>query len=48
MIKQLTYLFLAWLILATLTGCATLRGMGEDFQNLGRGIKKTVSGSPEK
>ncbi len=27
-----------------LAGCATLRGMGEDIQNLGKGIKKAVSG----
>ncbi len=31
-------------ILIGLASCATLRGMGEDIQNLGKGIKKTVSG----
>ncbi|MGH7830987.1 MAG: entericidin A/B family lipoprotein [Candidatus Binatia bacterium] len=34
----------ALLLLALLLGgCATLRGMAEDIQNLGRGLKKTVS-----
>lgn len=31
------------LLLIILTGCATLRGMGEDAENLGKGIKKTVA-----
>jgi predicted small secreted protein len=30
-------------LLIGLAGCATLRGMGEDIQNLGKGRKKTVS-----
>lgn len=34
-LMSLLFLFLA--------GCATLRGMGEDVQNLGKGIKKAVS-----
>ncbi len=29
--------------LLTLTGCATFRGMGEDIENLGKAIKKSVS-----
>ncbi|HEX2227021.1 MAG TPA: entericidin A/B family lipoprotein [Candidatus Binatia bacterium] len=35
------------LILAVLAleGCATVRGIGEDIQSLGRAIKRTVSGS---
>jgi predicted small secreted protein len=37
MLVLLTALFIA------LSGCATVRGMGEDIQNLGRGIKKTFS-----
>jgi len=31
------------LLLIILAGCATFRGMAEDTENLGRGIKKTVS-----
>ncbi len=27
-------------------GCATMRGMGEDIQSLGRGIKKVFSEEP--
>ncbi|HWO41701.1 MAG TPA: hypothetical protein VNO43_07860 [Candidatus Eisenbacteria bacterium] len=26
-----------------LEGCATVRGIAEDIQNLGRGLKRTVS-----
>ena len=29
----------------TLEGCATTRGIGEDLQDLGRGLKKAVSGT---
>ncbi len=29
-------------LLAALTACATFRGMGEDLQNLGKGIRETV------
>ena len=25
-------------------GCATIRGMGEDIQSIGRAVKRTVSG----
>lgn len=39
--KAATYLLIA-LILVTLQGCATLRGMAEDMQNLGRGVKQTI------
>jgi len=31
------------LLLIVLAGCATFRGMAQDFENLGRGIKKTAS-----
>ncbi|MGH7352237.1 MAG: hypothetical protein ACREJJ_07680 [Candidatus Methylomirabilales bacterium] len=31
------------LLLIVLAGCATFRGMAQDTENLGRGIKKTVS-----
>ena len=36
-----------WLLLSVLlfwtAGCATMRGMGEDIQSLGRGVKKVFS-----
>ena len=36
-----------WLLLGVLlfftAGCATMRGMGQDLQSLGRGIKKVFS-----
>jgi predicted small secreted protein len=32
------------LAVLTLQGCATTRGIGEDLQDLGRALKKTVSG----
>lgn len=35
-------LFVA-LLLVALAGCATLRGMAEDAENLGKGLKKTIS-----
>jgi len=38
-----TKLLLLTLLLIVLEGCATLRGVAEDIQNLGRGIKKTIS-----
>lgn len=31
------------LLLLLLVGCATMRGIAEDTQNLGRGLKKTIS-----
>lgn len=31
------------LLLIPLNGCATLRGMGEDAENLGKALKKTLS-----
>jgi predicted small secreted protein len=36
-------LLLAIAFLATLAGCNTIRGMGEDIQALGRGIQRTLS-----
>jgi predicted small secreted protein len=30
-------------LLIVLEGCATLRGIGEDIQSLGRGVKRTIS-----
>lgn len=35
--------FLMALLMMFLAGCATLRGIAEDTQNLGRGLKKTLS-----
>jgi len=32
-------------LLLVLEGCATLRGMGEDAENFGKGLRKTVSES---
>lgn len=35
-----------WLLIVLLfgtVGCATMRGVGEDIQSLGRGIKKVFS-----
>jgi predicted small secreted protein len=40
--KKRTLLLLA-LLSIVLGGCATVRGMAEDVENLGRGLKKTVS-----
>jgi predicted small secreted protein len=36
---------LFWLVLAVLTleGCATIRGIGEDIQSLGRAVKRAFS-----
>ncbi|MFQ5989494.1 MAG: entericidin EcnAB [Candidatus Methylomirabilales bacterium] len=39
--KKVISLLLA-LVLILLVGCATFRGMGQDAESLGRGIKKTV------
>jgi predicted small secreted protein len=36
---------LLWLLVAVLTleGCATIRGIGEDIQSLGRAVKRAFS-----
>jgi predicted small secreted protein len=41
--KKNLLLWMFLLIIIALEGCATLRGIGEDIQNLGRGLKRTVS-----
>lgn len=41
--RTLRLVFIVSLLVAGLAGCATLRGMGEDFENLGKGIKKSIS-----
>lgn len=33
------------LLMIVLAGCATFRGMAQDTENLGRGMKKTISES---
>jgi len=40
--KKRTLLLLA-VLLIVLGGCATVRGMAEDIENLGKGLKKTIS-----
>ncbi len=42
--KKMLRLCALLLVVFAVEGCATLHGMGEDIQNLGRGVKKTVSG----
>jgi predicted small secreted protein len=42
--KKRLLLSALFLIVLALDGCATLNGMGEDIQSLGRAVKRTVSG----
>jgi len=42
--SKILLLWVSLLVVLVLEGCATVRGMGEDIQNLGRAIKRTVSG----
>jgi predicted small secreted protein len=42
--KKKTFLLWVSLLVLVLEGCATVRGVGEDIQNLGRVIKRAVSG----
>jgi len=37
-------LWASLLVVLALEGCGTVRGMGEDIQNLGRAMKRAVSG----
>ena len=41
--RHLTLLIVALMLLASLAGCATFRGMGEDIENLGKAMKKSTS-----
>jgi predicted small secreted protein len=41
--KRLLFWALLLVVLAS-EGCATIRGMGEDIQSIGRGVKRAVSG----
>jgi predicted small secreted protein len=42
--KNTLLLWASLLVVLALGGCATVRGMGEDIQNLGTAIKRAVSG----
>ena len=43
--KKKKLLLWAWfLVVLASEGCATVRGMGEDIQSIGRAVKRTVSG----
>jgi predicted small secreted protein len=42
--KKTLLLWASLLVVLALEGCATVRGMGEDLQSLGRAIKRAVSG----
>jgi predicted small secreted protein len=42
--KKTLLLWASLLVVLALEGCATVRGMGEDIQNLGRAMKRAVSG----
>jgi predicted small secreted protein len=42
--SKILLLWMWLLVVLVLEGCATVRGMGEDIQSLGRAIKRTVSG----
>jgi predicted small secreted protein len=41
--KKTLLLWALLLVVLVLEGCATLRGIAEDIQNLGRGLKRTIS-----
>jgi len=42
--KKALLLWVLLLFVVGLEGCATIRGMGEDIQSLGRAVKRAVSG----
>jgi predicted small secreted protein len=42
--KKKLLLWTLFLVVLTSEGCATVRGMGEDIQSIGRAVKRTVSG----
>jgi len=41
--KKMLFLWALLLVAFVFEGCATLRGIAEDIQSLGRGLKRTVS-----
>jgi predicted small secreted protein len=42
--KKTLFLSALLLVVSALEGCATIRGIGEDIQSLGRALKRAVSG----
>jgi predicted small secreted protein len=42
--KKTLLLWASLLVVLALEGCATIRGIGEDIQDLGRALKRAVSG----
>ena len=42
--KKTLFLSALLLVVLALEGCATIRGIGEDIQSLGRALKRAVSG----
>ena len=42
--KKTLFLSALLLVVLALEGCATIRGIGEDLQSLGRAVKRAVSG----
>jgi predicted small secreted protein len=42
--KKTLLLWASLLVVFVIEGCATVRGIGEDIQDLGRAIKRAVSG----
>jgi predicted small secreted protein len=43
-VKMKKLIWTLLLVVLASEGCATIRGMGEDIQNLGRAVKRSVSG----
>jgi predicted small secreted protein len=41
--KKKLLLWLLPFVVVVVEGCATVRGLGEDIQNLGRALKRAVS-----
>jgi predicted small secreted protein len=42
--KKTLLLWASLLVVLALEGCATVRGIGDDIQSLGRALKRAVSG----
>ena len=42
--KNRLLLWSLFLVVFASEGCATIRGMGDDIQSIGRAVKRTVSG----
>jgi predicted small secreted protein len=45
--KKTLFLPALLVVVLALEGCATIRGIGEDIQSLGRALKRAVSGYGE-